>query len=163
MDGHRTHCAVETVEFCISNNIKMLLMPAHTSHILQPLDVSVFGAYKAAYRRSVHDTSLWVVEKIEGQTGATKNRCIMIAKALIAYSTSVTTAKIRRGFKKTGIFPPSFDTFLHEAKIVTNVPPEVTQRSDATVAATKVAFHQAILGRRRIDFRDEALIVDCDA
>jgi hypothetical protein len=45
----------------------------------------------------------------------------------------------------------------------TGIRKEVTQRSDATVAATKVAFHQAILGRRRIDFRDEALIADCDA
>jgi len=33
-----------------SNNVQLLFLPAHTSHVLQPLDLSVFGPLKAKYR-----------------------------------------------------------------------------------------------------------------
>lgn len=42
LDGLSSHISIEVIEFARSNDIHMLCIPAHTTHILQPLDVSVF-------------------------------------------------------------------------------------------------------------------------
>jgi hypothetical protein len=34
---------------CMENDIDLLIMPAHCSHLFQPLDVGVFAAYKGAH------------------------------------------------------------------------------------------------------------------
>jgi hypothetical protein len=41
------------LEFCLANNIILCRLPSHTSHKLQPCDVAVFAALKAAYRDEV--------------------------------------------------------------------------------------------------------------
>ena len=43
-DGHHSHITK-------SSNIHLVCLPAHTSHILQPMDVRVFGPMKAAWKR----------------------------------------------------------------------------------------------------------------
>jgi hypothetical protein len=152
----------EAIAFMRTHNINLLLLPAHTSHLIQPLDVSVFAAYKAGYRCSKSDTSLKDLV-IPGISAATQSRCIMLGRALIAFNTSVTTARIRRGFDKTGIYLCSFDAFIFHAKVVRNVPLEVAARAKRSVEDELRAFHQAILSKRRIDIVDQPLIVDTDA
>lgn len=39
LDGHVSHCVAETVDICTENNIRTVLLPVQTSHVLQPLDV----------------------------------------------------------------------------------------------------------------------------
>jgi hypothetical protein len=41
-DGHHSHVSIELIELAQSNNIHLLCLPAHTTHLLQPLDVGVF-------------------------------------------------------------------------------------------------------------------------
>ena len=51
LDGHGGH---ETMDFfwtCLEYNIYLLFLPAHTSHVLQPLDLTVFSSLKRAYRK----------------------------------------------------------------------------------------------------------------
>jgi hypothetical protein len=49
LDGHSSHLSAEFDDFCKENAIICLCMPPHTSHLLQPLDVGVFGPLKRAY------------------------------------------------------------------------------------------------------------------
>jgi DDE superfamily endonuclease len=49
-DGFGTHETLEILEFCFENNILLCRLPSHTSHVLQPCDISVFGPLKTAYR-----------------------------------------------------------------------------------------------------------------
>ena len=58
LDGHATHTHGPNIELCRANNIDVCFLPPHTSHILQPLDIGVFGSYKAAFRRSATDGAL---------------------------------------------------------------------------------------------------------
>lgn len=37
-DGHRSHVSVAAVEWANEHNIVLHILPAHTSHILQPMD-----------------------------------------------------------------------------------------------------------------------------
>jgi len=49
MDGHRSHVDAEAVAIAEPNNVVILLLPAHTSHELQPLDKAVFKSLKVAF------------------------------------------------------------------------------------------------------------------
>ena len=41
------------MKFCYENNIIFCRLPSHTSHKLQPCDISVFGPLKIAYHEEV--------------------------------------------------------------------------------------------------------------
>ena len=51
LDGHGSHESTEFMWECFQNNIHLLFLPPHTSHVLQPLDLAVFGPLKQAYRK----------------------------------------------------------------------------------------------------------------
>ena len=53
LDGHGSHVTAEFDQFCSQNLIIVLCMPAHSSHILQPLDVSCFAVLKRFYGQAV--------------------------------------------------------------------------------------------------------------
>lgn len=52
-DGFGTHETLGILEFCFENNIILCRLTSHTSHKLQPCDVSIFGPLKAAHRDQV--------------------------------------------------------------------------------------------------------------
>jgi hypothetical protein len=54
-DGHGSHYTAGFKEYCLQNKILTLCMPAYTSHILQPLDVSCFGPLKKAYGSQIEN------------------------------------------------------------------------------------------------------------
>ena len=47
-DGHDSHISAKFVAHCIENNICLFLLLPHSSHLLQPLDIGVFGPLKTA-------------------------------------------------------------------------------------------------------------------
>ena len=51
------HMSIEAIEFARSNDIHMLCLPAHTTHILQPLDVGVFKSFKSFYHKEVQEAN----------------------------------------------------------------------------------------------------------
>src|SRR6478736_5126281 len=53
LDGHESNPSAEFISYCGENKIIMLCMPAHASHLLQPLDVGCFGPLKKAYGREI--------------------------------------------------------------------------------------------------------------
>jgi hypothetical protein len=55
LDGHGSHLTPQFDRICAENDIIPLCMPAHASHLLQPLDVGCFAVVKRAYSRFVSD------------------------------------------------------------------------------------------------------------
>ena len=53
-DGHTSHTSIEVIELACANNVDLLCLPAHTTHILQPLDVGVFKSFKAHFSKTCH-------------------------------------------------------------------------------------------------------------
>ena len=53
IDGHGSHATDEFMFECFYNGIHVLWLPPHSSHVTQPLDVTVFGPVKNAYRRAL--------------------------------------------------------------------------------------------------------------
>jgi len=52
-DGHNSHLTKEVVDLALANNIELLCLPAHTSSVLQPLNVGVFKTVKSIWRTSL--------------------------------------------------------------------------------------------------------------
>jgi hypothetical protein len=53
LDGHESHHSVDFERYCQDHKIITLCMPAHASHLLQPLDVGRFSVLKNAYGREI--------------------------------------------------------------------------------------------------------------
>jgi hypothetical protein len=53
LDGHGSHSGPEFDQFCTENSIISLYMLPHSSHLLQPLNVSCFFPLKRAYRQEI--------------------------------------------------------------------------------------------------------------
>ena len=45
-NGHDSHISADFVTFCIQKNVDVILLPPHSSHLLQPLDISVLFTIK---------------------------------------------------------------------------------------------------------------------
>jgi hypothetical protein len=48
-DGHESHFSLDLIILARESNIDILLLPSHTSHILQPLDKTVFSSFKQGW------------------------------------------------------------------------------------------------------------------
>ena len=53
LDGHGSHLTPQFDQICEQNKIIPLCMPAHSSHLLQPLDIGCFSVLKRAYSKEI--------------------------------------------------------------------------------------------------------------
>ena len=50
-DGHGSHISVDLIDWGAERNIILFVLPPHTSHILQPMDVGCFGPFQLKYNQ----------------------------------------------------------------------------------------------------------------
>ena len=55
LDGHKSHITYEVRELARDNNIHLLKLPPHTTHLLQLLDIGVFNLMKGTWQTAVAD------------------------------------------------------------------------------------------------------------
>jgi len=48
-DGHSSHVDLKLIEIAINNIVTILLLPPHSSHLLQPMDLTVFKSVKIVW------------------------------------------------------------------------------------------------------------------
>jgi hypothetical protein len=65
LDGHGSHLTPKFDEICDKNNIIPICMPAHSSHLLQPLDIGYFAVLKRSYGRLIETKMRLGVSHIE--------------------------------------------------------------------------------------------------
>jgi hypothetical protein len=100
LDGHGSHATVEFIWECFQNNIQLLYLPPHASHVLQPLDVAVFSPLKTAYRKYLGYATYLNDSSVAGKRNFLE--CYRRAR-LDALSAS----NITSGWKATGLWPVS--------------------------------------------------------
>ena len=121
LDGHASHKSLEAVTLAKENNITLLTIPPHTSHKLQPLDVSFFGPLKKRYNRELDK---WTVSN-PGKRVTDYEIAELFARA---YEAVASIDKAKTGFGKTGIFPFNPDVFQEEEF----QPSQVTEREQSS-------------------------------
>jgi hypothetical protein len=97
LDGHESHQSQDFKDYCLENNILTLCMPAHLSHILQPLDVVCFAPLKLKYSQCVWDLARRRVFHInkEGFLPAFRD----------AFFDVFTAENCKKAFKAAGLVP----------------------------------------------------------
>jgi hypothetical protein len=55
LDGHSSHLTPEFDLFCAEHSIITLCMPPHSSHLLQPCNVSFFAVLKRLYGQQIQE------------------------------------------------------------------------------------------------------------
>ena len=98
LDGHTSHVSVEVIELAKVNGVHMLCLPAHTTHILQPLDVGVFKSLKSHYYKACRKYT----RENPGRVITTEVIAELVAAA---WPQSLTPVNIMGGFRKCGIYP----------------------------------------------------------
>jgi hypothetical protein len=51
VDGHHSHLSLSLVKMAYGKGVHIFCLPPHTTHILQPLDVGVYGPLKQTWKR----------------------------------------------------------------------------------------------------------------
>jgi hypothetical protein len=89
VDGHSTHVTPRAIALCGARNAIMIRLVAHSSHLAQPLDLSVFGLFKIFYRK-------------ERQSKRMKRETQKIYRALLALYKSTIIPMVRGSFERAG-------------------------------------------------------------
>ena len=113
LDGHNSHVTLEVVKSAMNSGLDIISLPSHTSHALQPLDVSCFKSFKQTFRQ-IRDfwTLLNKGRKVEKTT-----LCEWTFQAL---ERSLTPKNIKSGFRKTGIWPLDDNATTNRNKLSNN-------------------------------------------
>ena len=101
MDGHTSHINLPVSEFCRDHGIILYCFPPHSSHVLQPLDVTVFGPLKKQWNKSIDDF------KSEHKRAMTKLDFFPVFDK--AWKNSTNPRNAISGFRKTGLIPFNAD------------------------------------------------------
>ena len=98
LDGCTVHAIPEAVSLARSAGVLMLFLPAHTSHVLQPLDVGVFSPLKAAYRTAIGATVRW-------NNAQNVRKYTFLEAYTAAHRKAFTESNMKAGFYATGLWP----------------------------------------------------------
>lgn len=98
LDGHSSHFEPKTIQFAKDNDVVIFVLPPHTTHECQPLDVSFFGALKRHWQQSCHQ----FYQANHGVVISKLNFCKVFKPAWLK---AICPTNICNGFKKSGVFP----------------------------------------------------------
>ena len=99
LDRHSSHVFnLGFIEEMRANNISVLAIPSHTTHLVQPLDSVPFAVFKRAWNKNL-------IDYIWNTKGAVLNKQNFFKVLLPAFEEAFTKPVIQSGFRKTGIFP----------------------------------------------------------
>ena len=130
MDGHGSRSSATSINLLKASNITVIIIPAHTSHITQPLDCGVNRAFKQWLKKhyiAPTSTSLPVVRE-----------SLMSAAATAQYH-AVAKNIIESSFAKAGLFPWNPDVILNDPTKVNTSEPEHNPRAPVRQSARSIS------------------------
>ena len=140
-DGHDSHITAEFIAYCMDNKILLMILPPHSSHLTQPLDIGVFGVLKKHMVRELYPlmrTGIARIQKVEWLT------------AFVAvHDRAVSTKNILNGFRGTSIYPFLPTKVLRR---VTRSPSPQPQLQPSTPSNTLTPFNKAVLTDSPTDY-----------
>ena len=98
VDGYASHISTAAIEYCITRKIIVLCLPAHTTHLLQPLDVGVFGPLSIAYQNHVQRATRL------GPCGSI-DKTDFLELYRLAKQDAITSDNIKKAWSATGLSP----------------------------------------------------------
>ena len=156
-DGLKSHITLDLIECAEKNKIILYCLPPHSSHVLQPLDVSVFGPLKSGWKR--------VAATMHHFTGRVVNVYNFARLFKMAWNTAIDAEVISSGFKRVGIYP--FDRSRVNIPSTSSSSTSSPSTSSTTLSVASSSSDPAstladicILPERKIQERKRALRID---
>lgn len=111
MDGHGSHKTDEFRETCEKNNIIPMYLPPHSTHLLQPLDLGIFGPVKSRYKTKL--------SKLAGILEDTPVRQrLFIMRYHEARQEKLTKERIIKSWETAGLNPFDPDKVLKSSQLI---------------------------------------------
>ena len=136
LDGHKSHTHnIEALELASKSGVIMLSLPPHTSHRMQPLDLTFFKPLKTYYYQQIEQ---WLRAN-PGRAVSVFQICRLFS---LAYGKAANVSCAVNGFRKAGIYPVNmlvFDDSDFAAADVTDQP-YPAENSDDPIATTSSAL-----------------------
>lgn len=149
IDGHGSHLSAKFEEYAKGNGIITICLPAHSSHLTQPLDVGCFSVLKKRYGAEI---DLFIKARI---THITKPEFFLAFKS--AFRKTFTQENVLSGFRGAGLIPFDPQTVLSklDVKLRTPTPPETADGLPSpwvakTPTTTREALSQSTLIQDRV-------------
>jgi DDE superfamily endonuclease len=149
VDGHSSHVNLKFIDWADRHRILIMILPPHSTHRLQPLDVGLFQPLATEYSKQIST----LMANGYGYVSMTKRAFWPMFKA--SWEASFTEKNITNAFAKTSIFPHEPSVVLD--KITRPEPPPVSisqERTPMTCRAVR-RMHKAYKKspiRKRLSF-----------
>ncbi|KAL0861585.1 hypothetical protein ABMA27_009084 [Loxostege sticticalis] len=105
-DGHATHVGLNIIEKAREAGVTILKLPSHTSHVLQPLDISLMKPFKDRW-----DALLVKWQRLNVGVPLPKKE---FARLIGEVWKQIDSQILKNGFRKAGIFPLNVDEIGEE-------------------------------------------------
>jgi hypothetical protein len=156
LNGHKSHVSGDFELYCKKHNIITLYMPAHSSHIFQPLDVACFGPLKQVYGKMVEKMMRRLLTHIakEDFLPFFKNTFVEV----------FIHKNIQSGFRGAGIVPFDPESVVSKLDVRLRTPtPPGSSEMDAALWVSKMpsnpteAHSQSIFLKKRVfEYQDSS-------
>ncbi|KAE9270003.1 hypothetical protein PR003_g30975 [Phytophthora rubi] len=113
LDGHFAHVNYDAVVWAMRQDVHLFVLPAHTSHFLQPLDVGIYQTFKQLYEKELQQYQL--------REGLLPTRDDIATLTKVPFETAFCGQNARKAFELASIYPLSIDKML--PGLVGNSPP----------------------------------------
>jgi DDE superfamily endonuclease len=136
-DGHDSHITAKFIEYCMDHKIVLMVLLPHTSHLLPPLDVGVFGPVKTAPSSQVKryiTTGIVKLRKPEWLTSYVK-----------ACPLSITQSNVEDVWCGSGLWP------LNSAKAIYHLPRLSTPPQQPQIIENPSIFETSLLTSSPLD------------
>jgi hypothetical protein len=134
LDGHVTHAKnLESMKLARESGVRMISLPPHTTHRLQPLDMAFFGPLSTYYDEAMRN---WMRQNV-GRTVTTRQVAELLG---IAYGKAASVGTAMNGFRASGLWPLNIGVFSEAdfcAAAITDV------RSPLEVSSPAIVVDQA--------------------
>ena len=99
LDQHSSHLFnLHFMEYMKAHNVEVYAFPPHTTHLLQPLDDTIFANFKNAYNARLLEMNF-------AKAGTKMNKYDFFKVFVPAFTSSMSYQSITKGFSNTGIYP----------------------------------------------------------
>jgi len=135
LDGHNSRENPDAIKYLKENKVTLVILPSNSTHVLQPLDVSIFSPFKNYLTKNKNRYLKDI--KIENNNDYTEtdiNRYKLMLLVLDSFQQSCTKLNIINSFQKCGIFPWNKDVplnnkrIINDSSIIINLPSKSKQK-----------------------------------
>ena len=161
LDGHKSRLNACAIELLYANNIRVIVLPAHTSHVTQPFDVSIAASFKIALRNSKDSIPQWMENKMRGFNQTARQRYMNIVAILDSWNKAATIKNIKSGFEKAGLYPFNMQRVTSNKFVRQSVPGDqnvVNQRNAIQINGIEITTFQKRLEIAKHFYNDQTLI-----